>query len=108
MITLACTTIAIALLLALMLIGTIIGARAVPAFKSQEFFLCGDTAFMALVYENPKTAGTPVDFIILGKPGKPIRDGIHEIRVKNGEVFVGDTLCKPAKITLCPIEEGTC
>jgi hypothetical protein len=104
MLTLARTTIAIMLFLALMLFGTIIGARALPAVEEHLFFLCDDVGLLALKYADPKAAGTPVDFIVL-VPGKAV-EGIRAIRVIKGEIFLGDERCKRAKITLCPIEQN--
>jgi hypothetical protein len=77
---------------------------ALPAIEEHFFLICGDVGIVAFKYADPKTAGTPVDFIVL-KPGKAT-EGVQTIRSTKDGIFLGSHLCKQAKMTLCPIEQN--
>jgi hypothetical protein len=79
-------------------------APALPAIKAQEYFICDDTGILALVYADPKAAGTPVDVIVI-VPGKALKNYSTVRSTKDG-IFIGDVLCKPAKMTLCPADQN--
>jgi hypothetical protein len=75
-------------------------AHALPAIEYTIPLICGDAVLLGLKYKDPKAAGTPVDFIVI-QAGKAI-EGIHELRSTKDGIFIGNTLCIPAKMTFCP------